>query len=402
MQGPLRSYDIRERNEKLILKLIYDRGVMSQSEVASLTGLKAPTVFRIFASLENRRYIKLCEAGKEVSERKGRKPLFYCIDPDAHYVIGVDFWAGSASVVVVNFDRTPVYEELVDFPKVLDAQRVVQILTDLIEKAIHSSKISAEKILGIGIGAPGVVDLKQGSVLYYPRIRDMVDFNIRELLEREFSVPVYLHNNSSVIALSEYRYGKAKEFDSLLLILIRSGVGGSFISSGNIFVNRNQTALEIGHTVVDGKGRSCWCGQKGCLETELSEDAIVADLKQRTNLSSLEEIGETLAAGNQEATAVLSEKAVLLNRCIRNLYMVLRPRAFMIVTRRLALSDFFSASARKSLRSSGIAAELSQVTDLQSPEVLSDQYDPIMAGRGATDLVFDPFFASGSAAETIS
>jgi predicted NBD/HSP70 family sugar kinase len=389
---PLRSYDIRERNEKLVLKLIYNRGGTSQSEVVALTGLKPPTVFRIFTSLENQQYIKICDVGKEPSDRKGRKPLYYCIEPDAHYVIGVDFWARSAAVVVVNFGRNPVYENIINFPEGVDAEQVVEALIGLIEDSIRRSKIPADKILGVGIGGPGVVDLKQGSVLYYPRIRGMVNFNIRERMEMAFSVPVCTHNNSSVIALGEYRYGKAKDFTSLLLVLIRSGVGGSFISSGSVFVNRDQTALEIGHMVIDQNQRPCWCGQKGCLETELSEDAIAADLKERAGIASLDEIEQALATGDTRVTEVLTEKGELLSRCIRNLFMVLRPQAFLIVSRRQALSEFLADSARETLSTLSFAAGVPGRTVSEPPVVLAEQYNPIIAGRGATDLVFDLFF----------
>jgi len=392
MQRPLRSYDIRERNEKLILKLISTRGAVSQSEVVALTGLKAPTVFRIFMSLEERRYIRISKEEKASGERKGRKPLYYCIDPGAHYVIGVDFWADSATVVIVDFGRTPKYENCMELPQGTNAETVVRTLEQLIEQAIHSSGVSKQKILGIGIGAPGIVDLKQGSVLYYPRIRGMVNFDIRERVGRVFSVPVHLHNNSSVIASSEYRYGKAREFDSLLLVLIRSGVGGAFIDSGRIFANRGQTALEIGHMVMDPAGRACWCGQSGCLETELREEAIVGHLRRHTGLDSLEEIGEALISGRRAVTDALHGKADLLNRCLRNLYMVLRPQAFMIVTRSAALSEFFAASARQSLRGLGAAGGMHPAVVLNPPEVLSEQYDPIIAGQGAADLVFDSFF----------
>jgi glucokinase len=141
-------------------------------------------------------------------------------------VIGVDFWARSAAVVVVNFGRVSVYENIINFPKEVHAEQILGALTGLIQDSIRRSKIPAEKILGVGIGAPGVIDLRQGSVLYYPRIRGMVNFNIRERMEKVFSIPVYIHNNSSVVALGEYRYGRAKDFTSLLLVLIRSGVGG--------------------------------------------------------------------------------------------------------------------------------------------------------------------------------
>ena len=73
-------------------------------EVVSLTGLKPPTVFRIFTNLEANRYIKVCKLKRELPEKKGRKPVYYCIEPGAHYAIGLDFWSKSASVIIRTMD----------------------------------------------------------------------------------------------------------------------------------------------------------------------------------------------------------------------------------------------------------------------------------------------------------
>ena len=385
---PLRSYDIRERNEKLVLSLISGKNSLSQSEVVAITGLKAPTVFRIFSNLEDKQYIEPCDSAKDLPEKKGRKPAYYCIRSDAHYAIGLDFWNRSASVVITNFRRQPIYENIINFPAEVDAAYVLNRLRTLIRSSLHASGIPPEKLLGIGIGSPGVVDLKRGVVLYYPRIRGMVGFPIREKLERSFNVPVHLHNNSAVIALSEYRYGKAQNCHSLLLLLLRAGLGGSYIQDGKLFVAQDQTALEIGHMQVGSGEKPCWCGERGCLETELSEDSLLAELAAVSSVRELSDLTETLIDGNAGVQAVLEEKGKLLSCAIRNLYMLLRPQAFLIVTRSRPLSDFLAARAEETLLRLKVADEQVKV----KVNVLADEYNPIIAGRGATDLVFDHFF----------
>ncbi|MGM0432982.1 MAG: winged helix-turn-helix domain-containing protein, partial [Spirochaetota bacterium] len=108
---PLRSEDVRQKNEKLILHYIQHSHGISQSEIVHLTGLKAPTVLRIFSILEKNGLIKVNKnrPEKDEGDRKGRKPVFYTVNGRAKYVIGVEFWSQTAHVLVVDFARKPVY-----------------------------------------------------------------------------------------------------------------------------------------------------------------------------------------------------------------------------------------------------------------------------------------------------
>ena len=317
---PLRSADIRARNEKLVLSLIRRQRGISQSQVAQRTGLKPPTVFRIFQVLEEQGFISNCvedpevqrdkqsepqppgqlerqsavrsdtQAGAETerpeterpgterpggerpgAERKGRRPAYYCVNPHALYVVGVDFWARSASAVVVDFAGTPVYRDILDLNGLTGVEEILERLEALITEAIEQAGIDRGRLLGIGVGAPGMVDIESGVVLRYPRIEGMDGFPLRERLEEAFGVPVHLHNNAAVIALSEYRYGSVRGRRSVLTLVLRAGVGGAFIQNGSLFVNHHRTALEVGHVVVDPAGPECRCGRRGCLETYLSE-----------------------------------------------------------------------------------------------------------------------------------
>jgi predicted NBD/HSP70 family sugar kinase len=383
---PLRSRDVRERNEKLVLKLIYNQTGISQSEISTITSLKPPTVFRIFSSLIDQGFIAECSTDRVIAERKGRKPSFFCVKPEACYAIGLDFWWQSAAVLVTDFSGRPIYKDLVKFKVGIDAEKMMSQIESLIRSAIHKSGVDEQKIIGIGIGAPGVVDTEKGRVVKYPRAKGMTNYSIKDRIGESFGVPVYIHNNCSVIALSEYRYGKAKGQESMLAILIRAGVGGAFIQDGKAFVNQSKTALEIGHLSVDLKGRLCECGARGCLETYLSEDAILKEVEQLGEDPTWENLEKLLEQKDRRVVKLMSRLAGILSTAVGSLVNLLNPEAVLIVSRNRFLSDYFASGVQESLGT--LAAE----NQLAVVNVISEEYQPTIACKGAADLVFDHFF----------
>jgi predicted NBD/HSP70 family sugar kinase len=279
-----------------------------------------------------------------------------------------------------------VYEEVIELPEKIDAEQVVRTLIELVEKALRESQIPRDRLLGIGIGAPGRVDTRLGEVIHYGRISGMTHFSIKSPVEAAFDLPVYVHNNASVIALSEYRYGVAQGQETLLTILIRSGVGGAFINQGTIFLTKQHTTMEIGHMTVDMEGRRCACGGRGCLETYLSEDAVLGDLQGSRASKDVEALDQSLAEQEGETERLLRQKAVVLGEGIRSLFQLFGPDSFLIVTRSQALSEFLARETAAHLEA------ISGQGNGSRARMLAASYNPIMAGKGAADLVLDHFF----------
>lgn len=383
---PLRGNDVREKNEKLVLQIIHKSDGISQSEVVQLTGLKPPTVFRIFSSLEEGGLIEAFDKKVPVSERKGRRPVYYRTKADARFIIGIDFWVRSASIVIVNFSGEPVYKEVTELHDFIDAEQVVTVLEDLIEKSLQRAGIPRDRLIGIGIGAPGRVDIETGTVVHYGRIRGMNNFSIKATIEEKFGLPVFVHNNATVVALSEYRYGVAKNKNNLLTVLIRSGVGGSFINDGKIFVTNNRTTLEIGHMTIDIHGRECDCQHRGCLESYVSEEVLIHDIRDTGIEVNFDDLDRAIASQDKKVLAVLDEKAMIIAEGIYSLYQLFGPDSFLLVTRSEALSDYLADAIQQKLKWTDEADVDEKCV------VLPCKYDPILAGVGASDLVLDQFF----------
>jgi predicted NBD/HSP70 family sugar kinase len=401
LRQPLRSNDIRESNEKLVLNLIFQHGTISQSQVVQETGLKAPTVFRIFAKLEEAGFIRQCTEGKgtqaagaqtaggaagqtagaPAAERKGRRPSFYCVEPKSGYAVGVDFSSLAAAVIVVDFGNRVIYEQSTELAAGQDRDQILGTISGMISTAIEQSNIDPEALLGIGIAAPGVVDTVGGRVLDYPRIKGLSGFSVKEQFENSFDVPVFVHNNASVIASSAYHYGPAKDENSLLAVLVRSGVGGALVTHGDIFLNGTSTAIEVGRTTIFPATTEEVTQDTRALEATVAERPMLQRLKKTYDVSSWEDVEKKLS--QVEVSSALHEERLALGAAVRNLHHIFHPEAILLITRFDILSQVLGDAIR---------------SVLPERRIIPTVYDPVQACYGATDMVFREFFNLGASA----
>ncbi|MFP4643297.1 MAG: ROK family protein [Spirochaetales bacterium] len=384
--GPLRGNDVRARNEKLILELIQSRGELSQSEASHETGLRPPTVFRIFTNLERQAFIVEADDRPVDSERRGRRPVYYAVNRRARYAIGVDLWSGSVAATLMDFARDAVVSNMEILEPGKPIGEVLAQVEQVVERLIERAAVDRARLLGIGIGVPGVIDLQGGIVESYDRIPGMSNTPVAARLSEHFSVPVLMHNNTTVIAGSEYRYGTVQGSDSVMAILIRSGVGGAFLQKGQPFTSRGRTAVELGHTIVDPDAHAM--GRSGTLESLVNEDELFVRLESACGVADRQALIQRLADGNEAAVQALVEPAESLGAAIISLSNLFNPSVFLVIARFAVLSRYLAREAERYARRDVPG------TLLEPAEIRSCEYDPLRACRGAADLVFDRFFSS--------
>ncbi|HQL32087.1 MAG TPA: ROK family transcriptional regulator [Treponemataceae bacterium] len=383
----LRASDVRQHNEKMVLSLIHKAGKtgISQSEVVQETGLKAPTVFRIFNYLEEDGLIApITENTQEATNKKGRKPLAYTVKPEAKYTIGIEFWAECITIGVFNFAGELIHTGKLDLETGIAANEATSKIISLVREFTARLDIPADKYLGVGVAAPGQVNIARREIVYYPRIRDMRNFPVADILEESLGMNVYLHNNCSAIALSEYRYGGYRHGDALFTFLIRSGVNGAFVSQNRIYITSQSTTLESGHIPISLDGPLCDCGQKGCLQ------AYMTGLNTILGTGSpilLEGIDERLRAGDYAAVQALDDAARYLYAAVKTVIRFFRPKAFLFVC------TSKEAGERISRIISRLREEQSSGFDLGVIDFFSHTYSELTALRGASDLVLDAYFS---------
>lgn len=377
-QGPLRSTDVRDRNRKLILRTLFQEGPLSQSQIVLRTGLKAPTVFRIFSKLEEESFIRPCKGPHDETasvDRKGRRPSYYCVVPHSAFAMGVDFSTAGGSVLMVNFVNDVIHHATEDFPEGIRREELLSRLGRMIGSAIDTSEVDPKRILGIGIGAPGIVDTASGIVVDYRRIEGLTGYSLKDHFQNTLGLPVLVHNNTSMIAASEYHYDSAREYDSVLAVLVRGGVGAAFVNHGKIFLNGTTTALELGRTSIAVCSADEVSSDSGTLETVVGEVPLLDYLREKTDVQSWDDVETSLKA--EGLGRLISEQANHFATSVRNLYHVVHPDAILVISRYTSL-----------------AGVLTSAVDQAVPEIpaIAVTYDPVKACLGATDLVFQRFF----------
>ncbi len=133
-------------------------------------------------------------------------------------------------------------------------------------------------MLGIGVGMPGLVNIKKGELIFAPNL-GWRDVPLRLMWNQRFRLPVYVDNEANLAALGEYSFGVARGVDHFIYLSSGIGLGGGVIVDGKLFRGGHGYAGEIGHIQRDPLGEMCACGRRGCWETQVGPQAVLRRVK---------------------------------------------------------------------------------------------------------------------------
>ena len=152
-------------------------------------------------------------------------------------------------------------------------ERMIQMIEDVIAVTSAETGAPRENFLGVGVGAPGPLDRKQGIVITAPNLGwKMVP--LRERIRQATGLRITLDNDANCATLGEAWTGAAKGAKNVIGVTIGTGIGGGIIIDGRLYHGSSDVAGEIGHMTIDSTGRRCSCGNYGCLEAYASGTAI--------------------------------------------------------------------------------------------------------------------------------
>ncbi len=159
------------------------------------------------------------------------------------------------------------------------ADGVAANIAALVKSLLERQGLTAADVVGIGMGAPGMIDSGTGVVLYWSNM-GWKDFALGAKLEELTGLPVKIANDANVAAIGEVKFGAAKQFNSAVMITLGTGVGGGVVVDGKLVEGNKGAGAELGHSVVEFGGQQCSCGRKGCLEAYASATALIRDTKR--------------------------------------------------------------------------------------------------------------------------
>jgi len=188
------------------------------------------------------------------------------------FTIGVDLGGTNLRIAAVAADGSFLERITLDTEVKEGRERVVSDMCDAIAEI--EQRLEGGTMAGIGIGVPGIINLADGTVRQSPNLPGWAGFPVRADIERRLNTPVILENDANAAALGEKWVGAGREFDSLCMITVGTGIGGGLILNGRIWHGMAGMAGELGHMTIDPNGALCGCGNLGCIEAYAAASAI--------------------------------------------------------------------------------------------------------------------------------
>ena len=299
----------KEYNRKMFLRLLRVEP-MFRAEIARRMGLTRAATSLIAEELRQEGLI--CET-VSTEKRMGRTPVPLMIAPEAGFAIGVYLNRDGCTAGVVNMCGQVLSKKRLRVGDGVEHEKVAPLI-DAIHHMVDETGILREKIVGVGVSAPGPLDGENGRILNPPRFDLWHHTEIGAMLQDSLNLPIYLENNASCLA--RYNFGKpeAKGSEDFLLLLVDSGIGSGVISGGKVLKGAGFFTSELGHTSIDYQGRRCACGNVGCLEAY----AAIPNLLQGTEFDSWQALIDALDE-SENARSLLRQEAEYLAAGIVNM-----------------------------------------------------------------------------------
>jgi len=191
----------------------------------------------------------------------------------SNYTIGVDLGGTNLRVAAVDEQGQTLDRVTLGTQLSLGRDHVIDDMCASIQE--FTQKHAGAKLLGIGIGVPGIIDMQRGSVRATANLPGWVGFPVRAEIERRLQTHVILENDARLATLGEKWLGAGRAVDDMAMLTLGTGVGGGLVLGGKIWYGMNSMAAEFGHFTVEPEGHPCGCGSRGCLEQYASATAVV-------------------------------------------------------------------------------------------------------------------------------
>lgn len=340
---------VKQHNLQVILLSLLYEPVLSRSQLAKHTNLSNTTITNIIAELIEQGIVTEKNSTDEIQEKSrsvGRPRMRICLEPNARFVVGIHVGVGTIRVAVTNLRAEIIDNQLLRFDTSIPADEVLEQIVVTVEDVIAKSDVERDKILGVGVGASGLVDFSTGVNLLAPNL-DWHDVPLREYLQNKLRLPVIVDNNVRSMAIGETYFGAGRDVDSVAFVYGRIGVGAGLTFKGQVIRGSSQGAGEIGHIamLLEG-GEPCRCGNSGCLETLVSESAFLQQaeniaqanpegilatiLREQTDQPPIENVFEAARQGDSQVQEVIEERGYYLGVALANLINMFNPELILL------------------------------------------------------------------------
>ncbi len=265
---------LHNTNLGTLLSAIWEYNPISRSDLSKITGLANSSITRLLQELTGLGLVQ--ETGKGESSG-GRQPALLVPNPEAGLVISLDLSGTHLRGGI--FDAANNLVSVLDQPfNGLGPDAIKEQLLSLIHLLLNDPAVQGRPLLGIGVSQPGQIDVNEGVIRKSYNLQ-LHNFPLRQILTKEFGLPVYIEHDASAAALAERYHGAGRGFDYFVYVLVSTGIGSGTIIDGKTYHGQMGLTGELGHIIVQPGGTLCVCGKRGCLEAMAAGPAILSSAR---------------------------------------------------------------------------------------------------------------------------
>ncbi|ATP41106.1 sugar kinase [Solibacillus sp. R5-41] len=351
---------MKKQNKYIVLDAIRQMAPVSRIQLSKYTKMSPTTITRIVQELELEGFLY---EGQTEETLIGRRPTLIHLRGDALFTIGIEIDSFVIKIGIVDF-----IGELIDFTEVKcnvknRYEDALDIIQHCVNELLEANAISKEKLQGIGIGIPGVINHDEGIVLSSEQLL-WKNCKIASDLKERFDCDIVVDNELKMQILAEIGDVYAPTFTNCILVGIGTGIGASILLDGELYRGTHNRAGEISHITVnlDGEGEQCHCGKRGCLSLYISERSLLKRAPE--NIDSIEQLAMSMISKEQWALKIQQDVAKYLAAAINNLACLYEPEAIIVSGEMVEHNELFQQELRD-MCSQYIWSEIHQHFDLQ-------------------------------------
>ena len=385
---------LKRNNYHLIKKYIYQHSPISRVEVAKQLSLTTPTITGMVNPMIARGLLHETHTDPEEGKSAGRPRVMLEFVPDAYYICG-----GDVGPYRIHYILTDLQGNVVDCrhtgETLEEYHRTLEILTREIPDFLAERNIPKEKLLGVGICLPGLIDGSAGKI--YTTFREgWTEHDLSRELGDRLGLPVVVENNVRARAICANLFDRSVTAEPFAYFFASYGVACQMIIDGKVLYGQSAAAGEIGHTVVQRGGPVCpTCGNRGCLESLAGERAVLQrcrdvmrssvptilwELCQNPEELTMDHVLKAQEMGDRETNLVMEDVLDYLGIALANIISTVSPRTIMLDAHMLD-SRLNQAILLRSVERNMFRVHVNKIQFTFLP------YDPDTGARGAAAVV---------------
>lgn len=256
------SIEVKKINRNNIYNFLYKHEPISIQDIAYTLNMSLPTVTQNIKELHNRGLVIKTGLFESTGGRKANAIAF---NSAARYSIGLDITRNHVSIVLIDLNVKVIKDDRKLYP-FKNSKEYFKGVGDFVKSFIDDSNIDKNKILGVGIALPAILS-EESQIVTYAEVIDFKGGNVKAFSEF-IPYTCTLSNDANAAGFAEMWSEKSEE--NVAYLSLNNSVGGAIIIGRNIYNGQNYRGGEFGHMTIIPNGKTCYCGQKGCVDAYCS------------------------------------------------------------------------------------------------------------------------------------